>query len=68
VDQGVSAIVLVAVLGITYLMMKLSDRILKIIGKNGAAIMVKVMGMLLAALSVELIMEAIGTERWLSPQ
>ncbi len=67
VEQGVSTILLLAILAITFLMMLLANKILKVIGKNGAAIMVKVMGMLLAALSVELIMEAIGTERWLAP-
>lgn len=66
-QQGVSALMLLLVLLITYWMMVLSERILKIIGKNGASIMVKIMGMLLAALSVELIMEAIGIERWLAP-
>lgn len=66
-EQGVTSAVLIAIMIITYVMMLLSERILKIIGKNGASILVKVMGMLLAALSVELIMEAIGIERWLSP-
>jgi multiple antibiotic resistance protein len=66
-EQCAAALSLLAILALTYLMMLLSDRILKITGKNGAAIMVKVIGMLLAALSVELIMEAIGIERWLVP-
>lgn len=67
VEQSISAGMLFLVLLITFWMMVLSERILKITGKNGASIMVKVMGMLLAALSVELIMEAIGIERWLAP-
>lgn len=66
-QQAMTGAVLIAVLAITYAMMLLSDRILKVIGHNGAAILVKVMGMLLAALSVELVMEAIGIERWLAP-
>lgn len=66
-QQVITAAVLVSILGITYLMMLLSDKILKLIGQNGAAILVKVMGMLLAALSIELVMEAIGIERWLLP-
>ena len=41
-----------------------SGPILRVIGRNGAAILVRVMGMLLAALSVELVMEALGIERW----
>lgn len=64
-EQAVTTTMLVAVLAITYLMMRMSERILKVIGQNGAAILIKVMGMLLAALSVELIMEAIGIEGWL---
>jgi len=67
VEQSISAGMLIVVLFVTFLMMLLSERILKVIGKNGASIMIKVMGMLLAALSVELIMEAIGFERWLDP-
>lgn len=65
--QAVTTVMLLLVLAATYLMMLASERILKIIGQNGAAIMVKVMGMLLAALSIELVMEAIGIERWLAP-
>lgn len=64
-QQAMTTAVLVVVVFITYLMMLLCDRILKIIGQNGALILVKVMGMLLAALSVELFMDAIGAERWL---
>lgn len=66
VEQSITTAMMLIVLGATYVMMRLSDRILRIIGTNGALIMIKIMGMLLAALSVELIMEAIGTERWLA--
>lgn len=44
--------------------MLLSGPILRVIGRNGAAILVKVMGMVLAALSVELVMQALGIEKW----
>jgi multiple antibiotic resistance protein len=66
-ELGVTLVILIFVLALTYYMLRVSDTILKYIGKNGALIVVKVMGMLLAALSVELIMEAIGIERWLNP-
>lgn len=66
-EQVVTTIVLLVVLALTYLMMLASEKILKFTGKNGASIMVKVMGMLLVALSIEIIMEAIGIERWLAP-
>lgn len=68
VEQTVTASMLVLVLIITYIMMRLSDRILKVIGHNGARLLIRIMGLLLAALSVELVMEAIGIERWLQPQ
>lgn len=66
-EQVITTGMLLLVLATTYFMMLMSERILKVIGQNGAAILIKIMGMLLAALSVELIMEAIGIERWLVP-
>lgn len=66
-QQLITAAVLVLILGIAYFMMLGADRILKVIGQNGALILIKVMGMLLAGLSVELIMEAIGIDGWLGP-
>lgn len=65
VQQGLTVAVTASILFITYLLMLCSEPILRIIGKNGATILVKVMGMLLAALSVELIMDAVGAEQWL---
>lgn len=59
-----TALILIAVLAITYMLMVLSENIIKIIGKNGAAIMVKVMGMILAALSIELVMKALKVSQW----
>ena len=67
VEQSITAGMLITVMLATYCMMLMSEQILKYIGHNGASILIKVMGMLLAALSVELIMEAIGIERWLVP-
>ncbi|HEY6866976.1 MAG TPA: MarC family protein [Candidatus Eisenbacteria bacterium] len=63
-QQAVSALVLLAILGITLLMMLAAQRILRVIGRHGSEILIRVMGMLLAALSVELVMEALGVERW----
>ena len=42
-----------------------NSRIIVIIGMNGASILTKIMGMILAALSVELAMNALGVEGWL---
>lgn len=66
-QQALTGIMLIVVLGITYLMMRASDKVLRFTGKNGASLLIKIMGMLLAALSVELVMSALGVERWLAP-
>ena len=53
-------VVLAAILGVTYILMLLAGPVVKVIGKNGASIVVRVMGMILAALSVQLVLEALG--------
>ena len=65
--QAMTAAVMLAVLAITCVLMLLADPILRVIGKNGAAILERVMGMVLAALSVELVMDALGIARWAVP-
>ena len=60
-----TTLILVAILLITYLLLRISGPIHRIMGENGAAILTRVMGMVLCALSVELVMGAIGAERWL---
>jgi multiple antibiotic resistance protein len=52
--------VMVLVLLFTFLLFLLANPIHKIIGKNGSLILVKVMGMILAALSVQLILDGFG--------
>jgi len=63
-QQVVSTLILLAVLALTLVMMLLAEKILKVVGVHGAEILIRVMGMLLAALSVELVMEALGAEKW----
>ena len=63
-QQVVSTLILLAVLALTLVMMLLSEKILKVVGVHGSEILIRVMGMLLAALSVELVMEALGAEKW----
>ena len=60
-----TAMITIIILSITWLLLKFSTKILSIIGTAGAAILTKVMGMILAALSVELVMNAIGVEQWI---
>jgi multiple antibiotic resistance protein len=63
-QQVVSTLILLAVLALTLVMMLLSEKILKVVGVHGSEILIRVMGMLLAALSVELVMEALGADKW----
>jgi len=58
---------MLAVLAVGYGLMLGEDPILRVIGKPGAAILIRVMGIILVALSVELILEALGIEKWLIP-
>ena len=64
-QQATTAAVLLGILVITCVLMLMSGPILRVIGRNGAAILIRVMGMILAALSVELVMEAFGIEKWI---
>ena len=63
-EQAATAAVMILVLFLTYVLFLLSDAILKVIGRQGASILVRVMGILLASLSVELIMNALGIGIW----
>lgn len=65
-QQLFTLLVLGSVMAITYGMMRLSSFINNLIGLNGSNILVRVMGMLLAALSVELVMAAMGLENWIN--
>lgn len=62
-----TALVTVAILGITLVLLLLSSRIIKVIGVSGASILTRVMGMILAAFSVELAMNALGIGQWVVP-
>ncbi len=63
-----TTLVLLFVLGVTVLFMLGAGRILKVLGNNGSAILVRVMGMILAALSIELVMDALNVFRWIEEQ
>jgi len=58
-DQALTSSVLLLVMAITLGAMLLADRIHRIIGDAGAGISVRVMGLLLAALATEQVLEAI---------
>lgn len=52
--------VLLFILLATYVIMLAANPILRVIGQNGAAILIRVMGLILAALSVQFVMDAIA--------
>src|SRR5664279_2459915 len=65
-EQAATAGILLIVLAMTYGLFLASEAILKVIGRQGASILVRVMGILLAALSVELVMNALAIPPWAS--
>lgn len=67
-QQAQTAVVLLVVLALNYLLLRMSDAVLGVIGRQGAAILVRVMGILLAALSVELVMKALSIGSWATPK
>ena len=62
-----TALITLGILGITLVLLLFSSRIITVIGVSGASILTRVMGMILAALSVELVMNAVGAEKWIGP-
>ncbi|NNE33607.1 MAG: MarC family protein [Rhodothermales bacterium] len=63
--QAVTAAVMLVILGVTLVLLLLSTHIMRVLGQGGASILTRIMGMILAAFSVELVMNALGAERWL---
>jgi len=63
-EQAQTGIVLLVVLLLTYILLLFSDSILRIIGRQGAAILVRVMGIILASLAVEIVLTALGVANW----
>jgi len=66
--QATTAAILLGILAITLICMLAATSILKVIGMNGASIMVRVMGMILAALSTEFVMEALQVPQWMGAE
>jgi len=63
--QATTTAILLGILAVTLVCMLAATPILKVIGMNGASIMVRVMGMILAALSTEFVMEALHVPQWM---
>lgn len=63
-QQAQTAVLLLLVLVLNYVMLLLSDAVLRVIGRQGASILVRIMGIILAALSVEFVMSALSITPW----
>ena len=61
-----TGVVLVVVLFITYLFLLFSDGILRVIGRQGASVLVRVMGLILCSLAVEIVLTALGVGGWIA--
>src|SRR5437016_521666 len=59
-----TGVVLVVVLFITYMLLLFSDGILRVIGRQGASVLVRVMGLILCSLAVEIVLTALGVGSW----
>jgi len=62
-----TGLIVLCILAVTLVLLLLSEWIIKIIGTSGASILVRVMGIILAALSVELVMNALSIGQWVQP-
>jgi multiple antibiotic resistance protein len=63
-QQIETGVVLLVVLFLTYLLLLFSDAILRVIGRQGAAVLVRVMGIILASLAVEIVLTALAVGAW----
>jgi multiple antibiotic resistance protein len=64
-EQAVTAGIIIAILLVTLLLLLAANPIFRIIGNNGAAILIRIMGMILASLSIEFIMQALRIPQWI---
>jgi len=67
--QVITAGVTLAILAVTYVLMLLAEHLVRIIGENGAAILERIMGIFLATLSVDLVIDAFASiAQWTIPK
>src|SRR5438067_5943782 len=59
-----TGVVLLVVLLLTYLLLLFSDAILRVIGRQGASVLVRVMGLILCSLAVEIVLTALAVGSW----
>ncbi|WP_170480473.1 MarC family protein [Ruegeria arenilitoris] len=58
-DQGITAMVMLVVIAIAFVLMLLAEPIIRLIGHSGAAIISRVMGMILASVAVNSVLSAL---------
>lgn len=58
-DQAITAGVMVSVIAIAYICMLMADPVIRLIGNSGAAIISRVMGMVLASVAADAVLSAI---------
>lgn len=63
-QQAATGVVLVAILALTYLMLRAATPLLRVLGSSGARILIRVLGMILAALAVEMTLSGLGIAGW----
>ena len=63
-ERAQTGVVLLVVLLLTFILLLFPDAILRIIGRSGAAILVRVMGIILASLAVEIVLATLGVANW----
>jgi multiple antibiotic resistance protein len=63
-EQAQTGVVLLVVLLLTYILLLFSDAILRVIGRQGAAILVRVMGIILCSLAVEIVLTTLAVASW----
>lgn len=56
-DQVITSVVLLAVLLLTYLLLLMANTIHKWLGDSGSAILIRIMGMILGAVAVEIVLQ-----------
>src|SRR5690349_4336110 len=54
-----AAVVLLAILGLTYLALRWSTHLMRWLGRTGGAALIRILGMILAALAVEMLIEGL---------
>ena len=59
VEQAVTGVIMVAILAVAYVFMVLADPIIRLIGNSGAAIVSRVMGMVLASVAANAVLSAL---------